>query len=411
MSIPMTYGNPRAQRIRVYYEGTDTLYEGSPVCYNYDTTSNWYGVDTYDNSESSTTTDGYQNEGKYLRVEVPSADNAEFFAGVVAEGFGGITNPGLIDIYVPNGAIVPVYTDKSITIKDPLYLEHGEITLVNATQVGMGVCVAEAVETVDRSSTAGVVLARLHEPSERTVYNGTLGIAPSEALWEDCPWEEIERNPGLGIVYFNDFMGTENLASGEGWTITQVTSGTMSLLAAEGGALHVDSGGHASADDGVQGQLLNCRFLPAAGKTIWFEARVKMNDATDQYYIGLAETDTTLIDGGVIDDASDKCGFFHHAASTDNKISCICSRADADETTANVADNTDGTYMTVGFRISGLTSVEFYVNGVLVETSSTTTKIPNSAMCLSVVAQVEATDEDAEMDIDWVKIAQLGARA
>jgi len=136
-----------------------------------------------------------------------------------------------------------------------------------------------------------------------------------------------------------------------------------------------------------------------------------MNDATDQYFVGLAATDTTLIAAGVIDDVSDKCGFFHHAESTDNKISSITARADADDATADVANNTDDTYITVGFRISGLTSVEFYVNGALVEKGITAANIPNAAMCLSLVSQIEVAGEDAELSVDWVKIAQLGARA
>jgi hypothetical protein len=135
-----------------------------------------------------------------------------------------------------------------------------------------------------------------------------------------------------------------------------------------------------------------------------------MNDATDQYFIGLAATDTTLIAAGVLDDVSDKVGFYHEAASTDNKISCVTARTNADDKTADVATNTDATYMTVGFVITGITTVDFYVNGVLVESGALTANVPNAAMCLSVCAQVEATGADAEMDVDWVRIAQYGAR-
>jgi len=160
----------------------------------------------------------------------------------------------------------------------------------------------------------------------------------------------------------------------------------------------------------VSAQLLNCRFLPKAGRTIAFEARVKMNDATDQYFIGLAATDTTLIASGVLDDVSDKVGFYHEAASTDNKISSVTARTNADDKTADVAANADGTYMTVGFVITGITTVDFYVNGALVESGALTANVPNAAMCFSVCAQVEATGADAEMDVDWVRIAQYGAR-
>mgnify|MGYP001558059897 CR=1 FL=1 len=400
----------------VYYEGTSTIYEGMPVCYNFDSTDNWtgYGAATLAaaKTEQGTTAEGEQNEGKYIRVENPSVSNYLWLAGYVAgTKKAGTAGPCVLDIYVPNGAIVPIRTDKSVVIHDKLYLEAGELTLVNATQVGLGPWVAIAEETVDRSSTAGVCLARIFLPKNDLIYIGTLGVAPSELLWKDCPWEDIERNPGLGIVYFNDFVNAENLVTAEGWTITAVTTGTLSLVASEGGELKADSAGSTTSDDGVEAQLLNCRFLPAAGKTIWFEARVKMNDATDLYFVGLAATDTTLIAAGVVDDVSDKCGFFHHAASTNDKISSITARTSADDATADVATNTDATYMTVGFRISGLTSVEFYVNGALVETGTTAANIPNAAMCLSLVSKIEVAGADAELSVDWVKIAQLGARA
>jgi len=402
-----------AEKKRVLYEGTSVIREGMPVCYNYDSTTN---IDGYDNTdgEGTTTDEGHQNEGKYNRVEDPTADNQEFFAGFVAgSDLAGVTGDGhqWLDIYVPNGAVVPVWTDKSIAAKDRLYLEHGEVTLVNATQTGMGVCVAEAVETVDRSSTAGIVLARIHPPFESTIYNSSLGVGFSEDLWEDCPYEEIARNPGLGVTYFDDYVGMSNTTTAEGWVITQTTSGTMLPTPVEGGALLLDTAGHNAADDGIECQLLNCRVKPAAGKTIWFEARVKMNDATDQYYVGLAATDTTIIPAGAMDDAVDKCGFVHLAASTDNKISSITARTSADDLTADVADNTDATCMTVGFRITGLTSVEFYVNGAVVETGTTAANIPNAEMCLTLVCKTEGTDADAEMTVDWVRLAQLGARA
>lgn len=81
---------------KVYYEGTSTLYEGMPVCYNFNTTTNIAGIDPGNSSynidapresataaASTTTTEGYQSEGKFLRVENPSSDNTLYFAGVV----------------------------------------------------------------------------------------------------------------------------------------------------------------------------------------------------------------------------------------------------------------------------------------------------------------------------------------
>ena len=414
MSSVVSFGtNTNAKRKRVYYTGSTTVREGEPVAYDYDATTNILGYSKSSAANGTSTTEGNQNEGKFLRVEAITIDNQVAFAGVVANGgWVGKAGSRWIDIFIPNGAIVPVRTDKSVVLRDKLYLETGEQTLVNATQADMLSCVALCMETVDRSSTTGIVLAKIFMPDvSDSIIPGTLGIAPSELLWKDCPWSDLKNNPGIGITYFDDFMGGANLVSTEGWTITQTTTGTLGLVAAEGGALIADTAGSTSANDGLEAQLLNCRFLPAAGKTIWFEARVKVSDATDQWLIGLAATDTSLIAAGVLDDVVDKIGFVHAAADTDNKVSSFTARTSAEDETSDVAAVVDATYATYGFRITGLTSVEFYVNGALVETGVTGANIPNAAMCLSIASKVEASGADMEVTVDWVKIAQLGARA
>jgi len=144
---------------RVYYEGSDTLYEGVALCYNHDTTNNILGWDPENKTKDSTTAEGYQNEGKFLRVEKPSASNLKFFAGVVTQKDAGRTGPCWIDIIVPNGAIVPVRGTESFTIGDKIYIAAGDYEFTNVPQVG-GFC-GYAMETVDRSSTEGLLLAKL----------------------------------------------------------------------------------------------------------------------------------------------------------------------------------------------------------------------------------------------------------
>jgi hypothetical protein len=239
------------------------------------------------------------------------------------------------------------------------------------------------------------------------------GAGPSPLIWDDSKLLEVMLDPTAGFYYFDDYLGPIDVTTGDGFTITAVTTGGVSAVADEdGGVLLVDSQGNASADDGVNVQLTNCMFKPAAGRTIRFEARVKFVDAgDDQYFVGLAGVDTTLIAAGVVDDVVDKCGFFRHAASTADKISSICSRTSTEDITADVGDIVDDTYVKLGFVINGLTSVEFYVDGVLVETGSTAAAIPNAVMCLSYVAQCEQTSADAEMSVDWVRILQEGTRS
>ena len=405
--------DPKAKRVTAYYEGSNTIYEGMILHYNHDTTDNWSGIDRADGSESSTTTEGSQNEGRWIRLEEPSNANRRFPAGVVAKGSPGIgaAGPSLVDIYALNGAMVPVFTDRSVTINDKAYVELATNHVINEG-TGDGPCIGYFVETIDRS-TAGLALCKLQDPDiSETKASSTLSVGLSPLLWGDAPTAAELADPGAGISYFDDFLEAANLVTTEGWVITQNTSGAMSLVAAEGGVLLIDSAGHVGAHDGVgSAQLLNCRFLPKAGTNIWFEARVKMNDASDEYFVGLCATDTTVLTtGGAIDDASDKCGFYAPTGGTDEKLSSITARTSADDATTDVVANTDATYITLGFKITGITTVDFYADGVLVESGAVTANVPNAAMCLSFASQCKATSVDSELSVDWVKIVQDVAR-
>lgn len=175
----LTAGNPVAHAVRVYYFGTSRIYEGMPVCYD-NSTTNWFGGSVADTGEitiSTTTAEGSLNKGKYIRVENPNTDNVSMFAGVVKKGgWVGKTGPKVLDIYVPNGAVVPVRTDSNCLIDQT-------ILAVTIGQQELGVPletdsrpVAIARETSDLG-TAGLVLAELNP--DRFIYQDMGGTALS----------------------------------------------------------------------------------------------------------------------------------------------------------------------------------------------------------------------------------------
>lgn len=160
MALPQMGTNSEALRKWVYFEGTDTIREGMPVCYNFDTTDNilgWSG-----SAASGTTPEGSQNEGKFMRVELATEANMVFFAGVVAgSAKAGLAGPCWLDIYVANGAIVPVRTSANCVVgATSLGLTSGAAALEAGGDVPVGV----AMETVDRSGTNGIVLAKISSP-------------------------------------------------------------------------------------------------------------------------------------------------------------------------------------------------------------------------------------------------------
>jgi len=177
----LTAGNPRAHAVRVYYEGSSTIYEGMPVCYNYDTTDNWFGGSVSDGvvTAITTTAEGAQNEGKYIRVENPANNNLMSFAGVVKKGgWCGKTGPKVLDIYVPNGAIVPVRCDVDTTVGVTILAITVASQELGIPVQGASRPVAIAAETeTGLDSTAGITLATL-DPN-RFVYQNLDGTALS----------------------------------------------------------------------------------------------------------------------------------------------------------------------------------------------------------------------------------------
>lgn len=176
--LPMFGTNPIARRQRVYYtETASTIYEGMPVCFEFDATANVLGYDkgaggdVGSQTSPTTTAEGNQNEGKFLRVEDPDMDNLDFFAGVIAgTSEAGKLGGRWVDIFIPNGAIVPVKTVLAATQvgRTILSINSATQTLGNPTSdvpnygITAGTIdakpVAIAMETI---SAAGLCLAKL----------------------------------------------------------------------------------------------------------------------------------------------------------------------------------------------------------------------------------------------------------
>lgn len=96
-------------------------------------------------------------------------NNTVWHAGVVAGAdHDGEVGPKALDIYIPNGAIVPVRTDKDCTIGESLGL--GIDVYSAATGDDDPLPCAVCMETVDRSSASGLVLAKVFETSNLQQY-------------------------------------------------------------------------------------------------------------------------------------------------------------------------------------------------------------------------------------------------
>ncbi len=240
-------------------------------------------------------------------------------------------------------------------------------------------------------------------------------VGPSAELWKDCPLLEMMIDPGVGYYYFDDFTGTgpsvgaaaSNLT--QGWTFTRVTGGTMGTILGHGGELHLVA--DTTADRGVNVQLLNCCVIPTAGKTIWFEARVQISHVDNQIFVGIAETNTVLIASGALDEAganASSIGFFTDEPSATGVGGTVTQKNGTSDVTEDNFTLAATTWYNLGFKVTGITKVEFYQDGKLIETGETANTIADAVeMALSFVCQNEDGANTNTLKVDWVRIAQL----
>lgn len=136
---------------RVYYEGSDIVYTGYTVCYNFD-----YGVAANAVGDRA------------VRVEKPETDNLEYCAGWVHPKSNGVKGPDWIWI-VPNepGAVAEVYTDQNCSGSWGILLypqtasyAMGAVNSVAGTGITVSRGFAKTLQQVNRS-TPGTVLAKL----------------------------------------------------------------------------------------------------------------------------------------------------------------------------------------------------------------------------------------------------------
>jgi len=280
MADNLSAGNPRAHAIRVHFVDTSTkIYEGMPVCYNFDTTSNWFGGSVSDAgvvTASTTLTAGSPDtaQAKYLEVELPSATNIQWFAGVVKKGgwVGKTTSATsgvgqILDIYTPNGAIVPVRTDSNCLIGQTILaitIGQSELGVPLATD-SRAVAISE--ETVNRD-TAGLVLAKL-DPN-LFIYQDHAGTALSvdDASTTTSTLVNHSNINFLGSAVYNRclyMIGTINAGSCSNGMFKFRTYVTHDLNAASGHAQAVCCNLHFQGDDaglrGSNGEISSALYV------------------------------------------------------------------------------------------------------------------------------------------------------
>ena len=172
----------------------------------------------------------------------------------------------------------------------------------------------------------------------------------------------------LAPTKFHTYMEDFDYYVAGDWTVTETDAGaTQALADGDGGLLLLTN---SAADDDLNAlQKKGESFRFAAGKKLWFEARLKVSDATQSdVVVGLQITDTTPLD--VTD------GVFFIKADGSTSVSLLVEKNNTATTTSSVATLADDTFITLSFYYDGVSQIQYAVNGV-VQGASVTTNLPD----------------------------------
>lgn len=405
----VTYKSEKVAGKMVYFEGTDTVHSGYAFCYNVDATP--------------TATDPIPSA---YRVEKPSATNLDHFAGVLDPAYAGRTGPCYLRVLEPDKIQkVYVHTDQNCTLDvTTLYLAPGTYALTSPAAGGVKY-VGKALETVNRSGTAGPVLAVLQFIGNLDIPESFVTRGPSSAIWASAPYAEIKANPMLGTVFEDDF---KTYATSGLWTLDN-TNGTGAQVAADDGGMVYEDGlvniamtgadndaamivGGAQTDGAGE---FSVDTTALGGRKIWFEARFAVSQVADgDLAVGLCDpevTDVNLIENDDTQIEENFIGFRVIHGDPDG-LDAVISEAGAEAVQVNeakvlVAD----TPVKVGFVYDPDTDIcTWYVDGVSVGTTAAAganAAWPHS-VDLSPVFCIKAQGATSTMTIDWIRVLQLG---
>lgn len=227
------------------------------------------------------------------------------------------------------------------------------------------------------------------------------GYAPAEILYG-------KRNDPLAVQYERDDFGILNVVAG--WVSTAATAGTSAIIDGAGGLLELDSAS-ATADQGIQVQRIKEMWLPAAGKDLLFETRLKVTDTVDkvQLFAGLSVTDTTIFASGEIS-AADYIGYVLDAteqggSNAGKPALQLDSTAGSEEKLSAVTTLAEGIFVRLGFYLHGTSSLVPLVNGIP-GTALDITSCPATELAISFACLTEGTNDPIAV-VDWYECIQL----
>lgn len=202
----------------------------------------------------------------------------------------------------------------------------------------------------------------------------------------------IDTDPSLTHMWFDDF----DKYTAADWTVTAVGAGSSAISNADGGVLVLTNA--AADNDSRFLQWTRETFRFAAGKKLWFKARIQISDATQSdFVLGLQITDTTPL--AVTD------GVYFRKDDDDANLDFVVMK-DSAATTANAASTiTAATWTTLAFYYDGRKSITAYKDDTLIATSVLTNLPDDEELTISFgIQNGEAVAKT--MSVDYILVAK-----
>jgi hypothetical protein len=236
--------------------------------------------------------------------------------------------------------------------------------------------------------------------------NPDFGLNGVNNMWADCPLAEWVHDPTIGVHWFDHFESFVTTQKG----LTSVVTDGGSATSTVGSFLTLNTVDATDNDETYVGASVPGTLL-AAGKDIWFEARVRLTEANvddANIIIGLSSlySSDILVNNGA-GPAADYSGivFFKVDGGTVWQVENSTDVGGGTQTTlTSVAAFTTGATYRLGFRVFSNTMITWYINGIAV--GSSTTNFPTTAM--GPLFGVKNGDTNAEiLYVDWFRMFQL----
>lgn len=182
-------------------------------------------------------------------------------------------------------------------------------------------------------------------------------------------------------------------ATGAGWVLTQPgsSSGTAVLADRAGGWIQMDPAA-STADDGIQLQKAGEFVLPAANKNIMLQAYVDFSaNIANQFFFGVATEAASIFTTGE-NSTANNIGFEMNAtsiAASPGYLQLVSEKATVRTTVADAYLVVVDTPILLQIVVTGVSTIQFYVDGTLVGTIST--NIPVSEMAPVIYLGAEGT--------------------